>query len=84
MYNGTDFEFLSSWALVWYPGVSSVFFPEGNMENLGQPSLHLKTDKAHLDYIFDMFELEVNEFGLLLSDGTESSWQGAGSCIIHP
>lgn len=49
--------------------------PTQNVENFGH-NPHLLEEKNHLDYLFDMFELEVNDEGLLIaSEGVGSCWE---------
>ena len=47
--------------------------PTQNVQNLGQHNPHLKEEKSHLDYLFDMFEMEVDELGLMLEE--PGSWE---------
>lgn len=62
-------------------GVFTALIPEGveilpptqNVESMGKHNPHLKDEKHHLDYIFDMFEMEVDELGLL--DAEPGSWE---------
>jgi Protein of unknown function (DUF3110) len=44
--------------------------PTRNVQELGKHNPHLKEEKSHLDYIFDMFdmEVEVDESGLLIAE----------------
>ena len=42
--------------------------PTRTVQHLGQHNPHLKEDKNYLDYIFDMFDMEVDESGLLIAD----------------
>lgn len=39
--------------------------PSQNVQNLGQHNPHLREEKNHLDYLFDMFEMEADELGLV-------------------
>ena len=56
------------------PDGVEIIAPKKNVQNLGEHNPHLKDEKNHLDYIFDMFELEVDEEGLLVLE-TETCWE---------
>jgi Protein of unknown function (DUF3110) len=47
--------------------------PTRNVQQLGKHNPHLKEEKNHLDYIFEMFDMEVDESGLLTAE--EGCWE---------
>jgi len=48
------------------PEGTEIVPPTQSVQNLGQHSPHLKEEKSHLEYVFDMFEMEAaEELGLL-------------------
>jgi len=53
--------------------------PTHNVQNLGQHHHNLRDEKNHLDYLFDMFDMdEVEELGLAVDEDSEfakGSWQ---------
>jgi Protein of unknown function (DUF3110) len=42
--------------------------PTRNVQHLGKHNPHLKEEKSHLDYIFDMFDMEVDESGPVIAE----------------
>jgi hypothetical protein len=46
------------------PTGKEILPPTRNVQRLGQHNPKLKEEKYHLDYLFDMFELEVDELGI--------------------
>jgi len=54
------------------PEGKEILPPTENVESMGKHNPNLKNEKYHLDYIFYMFELEVDELGLLATSG---SWE---------
>lgn len=55
------------------PTGTEILPPTQNVQFLGKHNPKLKDEKYHLDYIFDMFEMEVDELGLLASE--DGSWE---------
>lgn len=74
-----DFESLESFCdmlgvfIQVVPEGKEILPPTQNVQSMGKHNPNLKDEKQHLDYLFDMFELEVDELGLL---GMEvGSWE---------
>lgn len=55
------------------PEGKEILPPTENVESMGKHNPNLKNEKSHLNYIFDMFELEVDELGLLAMEA--GSWE---------
>ena len=55
------------------PRGTEIVPPTQNVQFMGQHNPKLKDEKYHLDYIFDMFELEADELGLLATE--VGSWE---------
>lgn len=55
------------------PEGKEILPPTENVELMGKHNPNLKNEKSHLNYIFDMFELEVDELGLLAIEA--GSWE---------
>ncbi|CAB9497820.1 Protein of unknown function (DUF3110) [Seminavis robusta] len=58
------------------PDGMEILPPTKNVQTLGKHNRHLKEEKNRLDYIFGMFEMEVDELGLMVPEEEEvGAWE---------